>query len=42
MHTITSRHPVQALLETLGLASFRREMEACTGYDMSTAGDRLF
>lgn len=33
--------PVRTLLETLGRASFRREMEACTGYDMSTAGDRL-
>jgi putative molybdopterin biosynthesis protein len=33
--------PVKALLETLGRASFRREMEACTGYDMRTAGDRL-
>jgi molybdate-binding protein/DNA-binding XRE family transcriptional regulator len=33
--------PVKALLETLGRASFRREMEACTGYDMRTAGERL-
>jgi molybdate-binding protein/DNA-binding XRE family transcriptional regulator len=33
--------PVKALLETLGRPSFRREMEACTGYDMRTAGDRL-
>jgi molybdate-binding protein/DNA-binding XRE family transcriptional regulator len=33
--------PVKALLEILGRASFRREMEACTGYDMRTAGDRL-
>ena len=33
--------PVKALLETLRLASFRREMEACTGYDMRTAGERL-
>jgi molybdate-binding protein/DNA-binding XRE family transcriptional regulator len=33
--------PVKALLETLRRASFRREMEACTGYDMRTAGDRL-
>lgn len=33
--------PVRTLLETLGRASFRREMEACTGYDMRTAGERL-
>jgi putative molybdopterin biosynthesis protein len=33
--------PVQALLETLRRSSFRREVEACTGYEMSTAGDRL-
>ena len=33
--------PVQKLLETLRLRSFRREMEACAGYDMRTAGDRL-
>jgi molybdate-binding protein/DNA-binding XRE family transcriptional regulator len=33
--------PVKTLLETLGRASFRREMEACTGYDMSSAGERL-
>jgi len=33
--------PVKALLETLRRASFRREMEACAGYDMRTAGDRL-
>jgi putative molybdopterin biosynthesis protein len=33
--------PVKALLETLGRASFRREMEACTGYDMRIAGERL-
>lgn len=32
--------PVQALLETLGRTSFRREVEASTGYDMSRAGDR--
>jgi molybdate-binding protein/DNA-binding XRE family transcriptional regulator len=32
---------VKTLLETLGRASFRREIEACTGYDMRTAGDRL-
>lgn len=33
--------PMQALLEVLGRSSFRREVEACTGYDMSTAGNRL-
>jgi molybdate-binding protein len=33
--------PVQALLETLGRAAFRREVEACIGYDMRTAGNRL-
>jgi len=33
--------PVQTLIETLGHASFRREVEACVGYDMRTAGDRL-
>jgi molybdate-binding protein/DNA-binding XRE family transcriptional regulator len=33
--------PVQRLLETLGRASFRREVEAGTGYNMSTAGERL-
>jgi molybdate-binding protein/DNA-binding XRE family transcriptional regulator len=33
--------PVQALIETLGRAAFRREVEACVGYDMRTAGDRL-
>jgi molybdate-binding protein/DNA-binding XRE family transcriptional regulator len=33
--------PVQVLIETLGRASFRREVEACIGYDMRTAGDRL-
>jgi putative molybdopterin biosynthesis protein len=33
--------PIQTLLETLGRASFRREVEACTGYSMRTAGDRL-
>jgi putative molybdopterin biosynthesis protein len=32
---------VQTLVATLGLTSFRREMEACTGYDMHAAGDRL-
>ncbi len=33
--------PIQTLLEILGRASFRREVEACTGYSMRTAGDRL-
>jgi putative molybdopterin biosynthesis protein len=33
--------PVQALLETLARASFRREVEASVGYDMRTAGERL-
>ena len=33
--------PVQTLLETLRRGSFRREMEACTEYDMRTAGERL-
>jgi putative molybdopterin biosynthesis protein len=31
---------VQTLIETLGRTSFRREVEAGTGYDMSKAGDR--
>lgn len=33
--------PVKALLGMLGRASFRRDMEACTGYDMRNAGDRI-
>jgi len=33
---------VQMLLDTLGRASFRREVESCTGYNMRTAGDRLY
>jgi putative molybdopterin biosynthesis protein len=33
--------PIQTLLETLGHTVFRREVEACTGYNMRTAGDRL-
>jgi len=33
--------PVQALFETLGRTAYRREVEACVGYDMRTAGDRL-
>jgi molybdate-binding protein len=35
-------HPaIQMLLETLGYASFRQEVESYTGYSMRTAGDRL-
>lgn len=34
-------HPVQVLLETLGHLSFRREVEACVGYDMRSSGERL-
>jgi molybdate-binding protein len=33
--------PVQALIETLGHASYRREVETCVGYDMHSAGERL-
>jgi len=33
--------PVQALIETLGRTAYRREVEACVGYDMRMAGDRL-
>jgi molybdate-binding protein/DNA-binding XRE family transcriptional regulator len=33
--------PIQMLLDTLGHASFRREVESGTGYSMRTAGDRL-
>ncbi len=33
--------PIQALIETLGRAAYRREVEACVGYDMRVAGDRL-
>jgi molybdate-binding protein/DNA-binding XRE family transcriptional regulator len=33
--------PVQTLIETLGRAAYRREVEACVGYDMRMAGDRL-
>jgi len=33
--------PMQSLIETLGRASFRREVTACVGYDMRTAGERL-
>ncbi|MDE3200320.1 MAG: helix-turn-helix domain-containing protein [Acidobacteriota bacterium] len=32
---------IQLLLQTLGRASFRREVEVCTGYSMTAAGDRL-
>jgi len=32
---------IQTLLETLARASFRREVESCTGYDMRSAGDRV-
>jgi molybdate-binding protein/DNA-binding XRE family transcriptional regulator len=32
---------VQALLELLGRTSFRREIEACTGYDMRAAGELI-
>ncbi len=33
--------PIQALIEILGRASFRREVESCTGYVMRTAGDPI-
>ena len=33
--------PIQAMLQTLSLASFRREVEAGTGYSMRNAGERL-
>ncbi len=32
---------IQLLLQTLARASFRREVEVCTGYSMTAAGDRL-
>jgi molybdate-binding protein len=36
------KHPgVQILLDTLGRAAFRRELEGLGGYDTSNAGDRL-
>lgn len=35
-------HPIDALIETLERASFRREVEASVGYDMRTAGERLY
>lgn len=35
-------HPgVQQMLDILGRAAFRREVESCTGYDMRHAGDRV-
>lgn len=33
--------PVKSLLESMGRASFRREVEAATGYDMRASGERL-
>lgn len=33
--------PVEALISALGRSTFRREVEACVGYDMRTAGDRI-
>jgi len=33
---------VAALIGTVGRSAFRREVEACVGYDMRKAGDRLF
>jgi molybdate-binding protein/DNA-binding XRE family transcriptional regulator len=33
--------PVEALVGMLGRAAFRREVEACVGYDMRVAGNRL-
>jgi molybdate-binding protein/DNA-binding XRE family transcriptional regulator len=33
--------PIQSLVKTLGSASFRREVEACVGYEMRSSGDRL-
>lgn len=32
---------IEALMGTLGRATYRREVEACVGYDMRKAGDRL-
>jgi putative molybdopterin biosynthesis protein len=32
---------VEVLVETLGRASLRRELEGFAGYDMKSAGDRL-
>jgi molybdate-binding protein/DNA-binding XRE family transcriptional regulator len=33
--------PVEALIETLGRAAYRHEVETCVGYDMRKAGDRM-
>ena len=33
--------PIEAMVATLGRATFRRALEACVGYDMRTAGERL-
>jgi molybdate-binding protein len=33
--------PIQALIETLGRSSFRREVESSTGYVMRTAGNTI-
>ena len=42
LHRKHLKHPaIHVLFETLGRASFRREVEACTGYIMRAAGDRL-
>jgi molybdate-binding protein/DNA-binding XRE family transcriptional regulator len=39
--TLLNLSPVQTLIQALGHASFRREVEACVGYDMRTSGERL-
>lgn len=42
MHEHNLNHPsVQILLDTLGRAAFRRELEGLGGYDTRIAGDRL-
>jgi hypothetical protein len=33
---------LQAVLDTLALASFRNKLESHGGYDMTAAGDRLW
>ena len=33
--------PIEALISALGRSAFRREVEACVGYDMRQAGDRI-
>jgi molybdate-binding protein/DNA-binding XRE family transcriptional regulator len=33
--------PVEMLIETLGRAAYRREVEACVGYEMHDSGNRL-